>query len=278
MPRGEDQLSWVAIQHGADADHGSLNLLGADGVNRSYPLPGRPGFAFPQPDGSFLVGLERRVQRAQLGDDGRVELSAVSDEVDSQIEGTIINDGLPVPGGIVFGCKDLKFQDKKAGLYLWRTGGELIQLRNDQICSNGKDLRQVDGQWRLIDTDSPTKQIVEYPLDLERGELGEPQVVVDLTDGDVFPDGLILTPDGESLIVALYNPEDAEAGEARQYSLDGVLQFTWRTPDAPQVTCPQLINWEGRRQLVLTTAVEEMPAERLQRRTNSGCLFIAPLP
>ena len=48
LPLEDGVISWVAIQHGPDATHGSLNILNLkSGENRSFELPGRPGFAFP---------------------------------------------------------------------------------------------------------------------------------------------------------------------------------------------------------------------------------------
>ena len=62
-PYGDDRLSWVAIQHGADAKTGSLNLFDfRSRSNQSLELPGRPGFAFPtNRDGVFVTGMERQV-------------------------------------------------------------------------------------------------------------------------------------------------------------------------------------------------------------------------
>jgi len=51
-----------------------------------------------------------------------------------------------------------------------------------------------------------------------------------------------------------------------------------RTERSPQVTCPQWLRVEGRTALVLTTAVEHMPPERLERCPNAGALFIADTP
>jgi hypothetical protein len=42
-PLGSDRFSWVAIQHGAEASVGSLNIYDAKSwVNQSYALAGRP--------------------------------------------------------------------------------------------------------------------------------------------------------------------------------------------------------------------------------------------
>ncbi len=275
-PCGSGKFSWVAIQHGADQRIGSLNVFDVrTGANKTYNAPGRPGFAFAtNQNDAFVMGVERTLG---VFDAENGEWSVFVTNIDRQVTGTIINDGLVFDDGLIFGCKDLKFQEKKAGLYLWRKSKRsLTRLRDDQICSNGKALLTLDGQLTLLDIDSPTKTVVAYPIDLNKPSLGTPRTVVDLRDGDGVPDGMILTPDEKSVIIALYNPADAPYGEAVQYSLaSGQREAVWRTADSPQVTCPQLIEHEGRIRLVLTTAVENMPAERQAKYPNAGCLFIA---
>ncbi len=275
-PLGDNKLSWVAIQHGAEASNGSLNVLDLTTlVNQSYELPGRPGFAFPCSDGiKFVVGCERRLgfYSTRTG-----HWTPFGGEVDSDRSGTIINDGVVWEDNLVFGTKDLEFANKKAGLYLFRGADQqLIRLRDDQICSNGKAIRQLDGALQLVDIDSPTRQVVGYDLDIAGGQLGSPSVLLDLTADPAVPDGAILTPDGKSMIISMYNPEPAEAGETRQYSLtDGSLQCVWRTPGSPQNTCPNLVEFGGRVYLVITTAIEHMPAERQPQSPRAGAIFMA---
>ncbi len=273
-------ISWVGIQHGATSTVGSINLLNlVSGRDESYQLPGRPGFAFPtdQP-GVFVAGVEREVG---LFDKRSRQWEPFVTNVDAGVTNTIINDGMVFEDNLIFGCKELEFKTKKAGLYLWRAADRrLIQLRDDQICSNGKAVtRDSTGLLQLIDIDSPSKTITRSQLNIEAGTIGEPQIVVDLTSDEVFPDGMILTPDHKSLIVALYDPGDPRFGAARQYRLsDGQLEAIWTCAGSPRVTCPQLISHKGRVRLVLTTAVEHMSAEQQQRHPNAGCLFIADTP
>lgn len=269
-------LSWVAIQHGADSRVGSINLLNTvTGLNQSSLLPGRPGFAFPTSRaGVFIAGVERQVG---LWDTTAAAWTPLVSDIDNSVSNTIINDGVLFENHLIFGCKDLEFSSKKAGLYLWRHADrKLVQLRNDQICSNGKAvIRDLAGHLQLIDIDSPSKTIVRCPLDISAGTLGPPTIVVDLTAGHVFPDGMIVTPDHRSLIVAMYDPGDPEFGAARQYSLaDGTLEAIWTCAGSPRVTCPQLILHEGRVRLVLTTAVEHMSPEQLEKHPGAGCLFV----
>lgn len=277
--RGGSTLSWVGIQHGATAETGSLNVFDlTTRRNISLDLPGRPGFAFPttNPD-EYLIGCERHV-----GVVNRVtgEFRAVSPVVDSAVTGTIINDGTPVPGGIVFGCKDLKFAERKAGLYLWRYADrQLIQLRADQTCSNGKEVARWRGRDVLLDIDTPTKLVVAYELDVAAGTLSAPETVLDLRSLEAFPDGMVLSPDGQSAIISFYDPRDVPAGETRQYSLEtGEWECVWRTPGSPRVTCPALVEWGGAVRLIVTTAVEHMTPEEEARHPQAGSLFIADTP
>ena len=155
----DGRISWVAIQHGPQATTGSLNVLDlARGENQSFPLAGRPGFAFPtQRSGTFVVGLERRIV---LLDPRTSSLETLCEGIDDGVADTIINDGLAFDEGLLFGTKDLRFQEAKAGLYLWRRADRrLIRLRDDQICSNGKVLTELDGQRCLLDIDTPTRHV-----------------------------------------------------------------------------------------------------------------------
>jgi len=272
---GDGRLSWVGIQHGGDSTVGSVNVLDpTTGNNHSYALPGRPGFAFPTTKtGVFVCGVERTLGLFDTNDGTWTEFAS---DIDSAVDNTIINDGVVYDGHLIFGCKELEFKTQKAGLYLWTADSRLVKLRDDQICSNGKAIvKDQDGELSLIDIDSPSKTITGCSIDLNDGTVGDPQVIVDLTAEEVFPDGMIVTPDGKSLIVALYDPGDPAAGEARQYSLsNGAKEAVWTCPGSPRVTCPQLVRIDGRVRLVLTTAVEHMESDQQQRHPNAGCLFV----
>jgi sugar lactone lactonase YvrE len=277
IPLGEGLISWVGIQHGSDAAHGSLNLLDLRSEhNQSFELPGRPGFAFPcEHEHTFVVGCERSLG---LFDVSTGVWQTFCEGIDARVENTIINDGVVFQDNLIFGTKDLQFATKKAGLYLYRGADRrLIQLRDDQICSNGKSmLRDRDGSWKLLDIDSPTRTIVSYPIDLSAGSLGEPTIVLDFQGDPAVPDGAILTPDERGVIVSMFRGEIAEFGETRWYDLaSGELRCTWRTPLSPQNTCPALVRVNGKLKLVITTAVEHMSAEARAKCIHAGRIFIA---
>ncbi len=274
---GDGKFSWVAIQHGADAKHGSLNIFDVSSrENQNFPLPGRPGFAKPTTqDGLFVVGCERALGLANTKDGS---WSVLADGIDADVTDTIINDGTLFGSDVVFGTKDLAFATPKAGLYLYRGAEQqLTKLCGGQICSNGKDVvSTAAGGLYLIDIDSPTRKVVRYKLDVATGSLTDVETIVDLADSTGVPDGMVLSPDEQSMIISFYNPDPAPVGQTRQYSmLDGSLEHIWETPGSPQNTCPLLLPVDGAIKLIITTAVEHMPADRRGNSPDAGGLFIA---
>lgn len=275
---GNGLFSWVSIQHGPRAGFGSLNIFNlVDRTNRTMIIPGRPGFAKPTDAfGKFLVGCERKLG---IFDFTSGLWRVFCNGIDLDVDNTIINDGCIFEDNIIFGTKDLEFRTEKAGLYLFRgRDRKLIRLRADQVCSNGKAvMRSANGNLHLLDIDSPTGRLVRYDLDLDAGSIAGEQTVADFAEGQGVPDGMTLTPDQQSVIISFYNPREAPCGQTRQYRLsDGSMECVWETPRSPQATCPVLIRAvDGSIKLVITTAVEHMPAERQSRSDLAGCLFIA---
>ena len=273
---GPDTISWVSIQHGPESRFGSLNLLNMKtGQNKNIPLAGRPGFAFPQSaPNTFLIGLERCVG---LFDTVTGKWDPVTDELEQGVEGTILNDGEPYADGVVFGAKDVNFKEKKAGLYLWQNSiSKLTVIRTDQTCSNGKVITQDGHTLTVLDIDTPDRTVDRFTINLETAEATEREVVINLKSRDDYPDGMVATPDGKSVIIAFYNPNDVEFGVAEQFSLKtGEVEARWTTPKSPRVTCPLLLESDGKIQLVLTTAVEDMTEVQLEQHENAGSMFIS---
>jgi sugar lactone lactonase YvrE len=273
----QDVISWVAIQHDAEATVGTLNLLNVKtGETQEFPLSGRPGFAFPLSEsGSFLIGLERHVGVFDSTVDGG-DWKTVTDELEQGVSGTIINDGEPFADGVIFGAKDTSFSTPKAGLYLWRrSDSSCVALRNDQTCSNGKVIIGDGNEITVLDIDTPTKTIVRFTVNVAEGTATEREVVIDLRDRHEFPDGMVATPDGKSVIVAFYNPYDVDCGIARQFSLaTGVVEAFWTTDKSPRVTCPLLMEIDGQVKLILTTADEGMSSEQQAQHENAGAIFM----
>ena len=137
-------------------------------------------------------------------------------------------------------------------------------------------LRTSDGKLQLFDIDSPTRQLVAHEIEMPLGRFGAPRVVVDFEGDPAVPDGAIITPDEEGIIVSMFRPEVADYGETRHYDLvTGKLKCVWQTPKSPQNTCPALVRVDGQLKLVITTAVENMSAEALAACPNAGRIFLA---
>lgn len=273
---GDGRVSWVGIQHGSDSTLGSINVLDlSSGKNVSHALPGRPGFAFSTSnEGVFVAGVERELG---LFDTNSGTWTPFCGGVDSDVENTIINDGLLYRNNLIFGTKDLQFATKKAGLYLYRgRDANLIRLRDDQICSNGKAFISGDeDHLTFLDIDSPTRTIVRYELDIASGRIGPAQTIVNFEGDAAVPDGQIVTPDGKSLIVAMFHPAPASHGETRMYDIaSGQLQHVWITPASPQNTCPALVHHQDKVSLLVTTAVENFDSQAVAKCPNAGRLFI----
>jgi sugar lactone lactonase YvrE len=266
-PSGDPVLGWVAIQESFSVLEGSVNLLNLRTMNNEvHPLPGRAGF-FAETDqpGVVVVGLERGLVLYDL----LARKIVIEPFVVTEDERVVINDGLAVAGGLLFGTKHTTFKERIGCMYLYQSAmGRLHTLHSQQICANGKFLYS----GGLVDIDSPNKTLDHYAFDPSGPSLGERRIIADFRDTPLFPDGMRPSPDGESVIVAFYNPEAAPEGLAREYRIrDGEILAEWRLPGSPRVTCPEILELDGRVRVLFTTAVEGMdPVVSL-----AGTMFVA---
>src|SRR5664279_6011093 len=263
-------LLWISIQYAADRPMGGINVLDlASRENVHHPLPGRPGFIAETADpGVLLVGLERRLGLYDLNRRAIVETLAHIPE-DPRV---IINDGIAIPGGAIFGTKDLKFSEPIAALYHYDNATRQVrQLLGGQTCSNGKYLH--DGL--LVDIDSQPRTITEYRYD---GALHEPRLIAPPEALPALPDGLRPMPGGQSAIVAYYNPGHVADGVAQEIRLsDGEVLTEFVLPGSPRVTCPEVWELDGATCVFFTTATEGMPPETRAIAPEAGTIFVAGL-
>ena len=277
-PGGPSLLGWVAIQYAADRLFGSMNLLNLEtGENRTVVLPGRPGFFAETVDpGVVLIGMERRFVTCNLLT-GAVAETGLTVTEDPRV---IINDGLAVDGGVLFGTKHLGFELPIAGLYYLDSASRQIhQVLDQQVCSNGKYLlREGDGAT-VIDIDSQPKKISVYHFDSKLRTLRDQRTLRDPAKLPGFPDGMRLAPGGNSVVVAFYNPAAVADGLAQQIALDtGEIECEWVIPGSPRITCPEFVLMGGEVKIVLTTAVEGMPAATRALAPGAGSMYLADTP
>jgi len=278
---GREALVWVNIQTGVDVTRGAVHMRFWDnGERRSLPQEARPGFLLPTNwDGLMVAGREKQIGLLDLRTNEWTPWATIPDSNPR----TIINDGEVVPGGraVVFGTKDLKFAEPLAHLYLFTLDDQKIwTLAEGQTCSNGKFFAEAAGKLFLFDIDTPKRNVVRNELNLAEHRIESSEIAIDLGKNEGFPDGMIVCddPGGDMLraIIAFYNPQPAEAGKAIMFDLkSGSALGEWTTAQSPRVTCPLLIERDGKVQLVLTTADEGMAAEIRTACPNAGNLFIA---
>jgi sugar lactone lactonase YvrE len=277
-PGGGALLGWVAIQHAADLHEGSINVLDlASGRNTSFPLPGRPGFfAETSRPGVVLIGLERRLVYFDLLT-GDLEDPGIQVTGDERV---IINDGLAVDGGVLFGTKHLEFNLPVAALYFFDSATRRVHtVLGGETCSNGKFLRRDAEGATLIEIDSTPKTITRYRLDARLEHVLEHSLIAAADSLPAIPDGLRPSPGGESAIVAFYNPGAVADGVAQELRLsDGAVLCDWLIPGSPRVTCPEFVEVDGKVKLVFTTAVEGMPAATRQLAFGAGNMYVADTP
>ena len=258
-------------------------LILRHGCNISLPINGRPGFfAETITPGVLLVGFEQQLAYFNLLSGSLLDTVARID-ADPNV---IINDGLAVEGGVLFGTKHLEFNKAVAALYFYSFEHQRVHCVFDrQICSNGKFLRRDSSGATLIDIDTAPKKISRYRLDPELEHVFECSLVKSPEFLPAFPDGLRPCPaceglpEGASVIVAFYNPDEVADGLVQQIRLsDGAVLCEWIVPGSPRVTCPEFVKLDGRVKLLFTTAVEGMPAATRERAPGAGWLYIAETP
>jgi sugar lactone lactonase YvrE len=266
-------LVWISIQYAADRPLGGINVLDlASRENVHHALPGRPGFfAGTGESGVLLVGLERRLVLYDLNRRAVTETLAHIPE-DPRV---IVNDGIAIPGGAIFGTKHLGFSEPVAALYHYdHATRQVREMLGGQICSNGKYLH--DGL--LVDIDSQPKTITEYRYDGALHALNAPRLIASPEALPALPDGLRPMPGGQNAIVAYYNPGDVADGIAQEIRFsDGEVLTEFVLPGSPRVTCPEVWELDGATCVFFTTAIEGMPPETRAIAPEAGTIFVAGL-
>ena len=266
-------LLWISIQYAADRPRGGINVLDlASRENVHHALPGRPGFFVETGEpGELLVGLERRLVLYDLNRRAVTQTLAHIPE-DPRV---IINDGIAIPGGAIFGTKHLGFSEPVAALYHYdHATRQVRELLGGQTCSNGKYLH--DGL--LVDIDSKPKTITEYRYDSALGALHPLRLIAPPEALPALPDGLRPMPGGQSAIVAYYNPGHVADGVAQEIRLsDGEVLTEFVLPGSPRVTCPEVWELDGATCVFFTTATEGMPPETRAIAPEAGTIFVAEM-
>ncbi len=273
-------LGWVAIVHRLNGEQGSINVLNCATLeNKRIDVPGRPGFfAETTEPGVLAVGLDRRLALVNIHT-GAVEETGLSISGDKRV---IINDGMAIPGGLLFGTKHLEFNLPIAALYHFDAATQSVrETVGGQYCSNGKFyFTDGGGGVCLIDIDSIPRAITRYRFSgADLRTIVSQELVVSPQGLPSIPDGLRPCPNGDSIVVAYFNPELVADGAAQQLRLsDGAVLAEWKIPGSPRVTCPELFWWNSKVMALFSTATEGMSEEHRRLAPEAGSFFIAETP
>ena len=181
------------------------------------------------------------------------------------VEGLRFNDGKCDDAGRFWaGTMDMAEQEAKGALYVLRENKQLKKILEGVTVSNG--LCWDAGMESFYFVDSPTKRIMEYKLDSEKLELSEPRLVYEVTEEDVYPDGMSIDLEG-NLWLALWNGF-------------GVVCIDPNTGEVIQkidVPCKKVTSccWGGPvfTELYITTASKDMSEADWREYPDSGKVF-----
>jgi sugar lactone lactonase YvrE len=178
-------------------------------------------------DTQLLVASETKLFRFHLASGASEDIVAL--EADNPV--TRSNDGRADPwGGFWIGTMG-KSAETDAGAIYRLYQGKLIKLFGDITISNAICFSP-DRKYAYA-TDTPTKVILQIPLDENGFPKGDIDPFIDLTDEGLNPDGAIIAADGSVL--------NAQWGASRvaRYDRNGAFVEAFELPTS-QITCPSL--------------------------------------
>jgi len=180
-------LWWV------DIAAGTLNRLDpVTGINCSRGSGGFLGAAAPCTDGRWLLARQHDCSLLDW-DNGRfTPLAAPLDGVSARHR---FNDGkCDAKGRFWIGTAHLNQKPNEASLFAVEPSGRVRRVLHPLSLSNGLAWSPDNTVFYHIDT--PTRRIRRFAFDLEAGTMSDPQTLLELSDGDGWPDGMTVDVEG----------------------------------------------------------------------------------
>jgi sugar lactone lactonase YvrE len=230
-------------------------------VDRSIPLGQYVSAVVPRSKGGVALTTQNGFFRLDLNSG---ELQPITDP-ESEKQNNRFNDGkCDAAGRFWAGTMSINGTDLSGSLYCLEIDGIARKVFNNIGISNGI-------AWSLDNkimyyVDSPTKQVAAFDYDIHSGTPTNRRVIIDLTNGDVFPDGMTIDEEG-MLWVALWDGYRV----CRWNPHTGELLQTISIPAAKVSAC----TFGGRNldELYITTARENMSAEQLEKEPMAGSVY-----
>jgi sugar lactone lactonase YvrE len=234
------------------------------GLNRFLVVPSHVGAVVPMSDGELLVATAQGFVR--LHPDSGVVSSLQDPEEDRP--GNRFNDGKCDPWGR-FWAGSMAYNFAAGAGSLWRVNADFSCVRQRQglTISNGLAWSQDRGTLYLID--SPTRQVLAFPLTPSGDLLGEATACITIPKAwDALPDGMCIDAEGK-LWIALFGG----GAVTRWDPVSGLLLERLELPCRQVTSC--CFGGPNLDQLFVTTARQEMDAAAIKAEPLAGGLFQA---
>jgi sugar lactone lactonase YvrE len=229
----------------------------AAGRSRVYDLDDIVGCVALTHGDALIVALRHRLVRLDL-ESGAAETLI---EVEADKPDNKLNDGKPdARGRLWFGS--FSQNEGEAALYRYDPDGSLHVMQDGMTGSNGLGWSPDGGTFYL--TDSGDQKIYAFDFDLERGELSDRRVFVDLSDSTT-PDGLSVDEQGHVWSAQF------DAGAVIRFSPEGREVSRLELPVEIATSCA--FGGDGLRELYVTTASVGLSEQELDEHFHSGDLF-----
>ncbi|RHW38084.1 SMP-30/gluconolactonase/LRE family protein [Neobacillus notoginsengisoli] len=249
-------LYWV------DIEGKKLHVFNPDtGEDREIEVGEMIGAVVPREAGGTVVVLESGFYFLDP-EDGSLE--QINDP-ESDLADNRFNDGKCDPAGRFWaGTLNKNGDEKQASLYCLETDMSVTRKLGNLSISNGLAWSPDNQFMYLIDT--PTRQVTRYQYKLENGEISEPEVIIEIPDGEGFPDGMTIDEDGNLWI--------AHWGGGKVTNWDPITGELLQSIELPAVNVTSCtFGGDGLQDLYITTARNGMSEAELEEYPRAGGLF-----
>ncbi len=261
-------LYWV------DIENSKLYRQKTDGSGySSMDLPAPAGSIALWHDGGLIAALGQglsHIDPGNINQDGGL-ITAIAPELSGA--DCLMNDGkADRSGNFVFGAKHLKECDPVAAAWRYQSG-QITPLEQSFIVFNGPAFSP-EGD-RIYFADSPSQKIMTASYSPIEGIISEPEVFVQLSANDGYPDGMTVDSEG-----CLWNAQ-WDGWAVTRYRPDGTVDQKIDMPvQRPTSLC---FGGEDLKTLFVTSASTRLSPKELAENPDAGALFqidlqIAGLP
>jgi sugar lactone lactonase YvrE len=236
----------------------------ADGSDRTFPVGTTVGAVALTSAGDLVMALKDSFAVARVTEEGVAVPGSMIAPGEADDPTTRFNDGKVDPAGRFWaGTMDDEESRSVGRLYRLDPGGHVTVMLDGLTISNGLGW-SLDGRAMYF-IDSATRRVDVMAFDRDSGSIGDRRPIIDLTDGDVLPDGMTIDADG-ALWIALWG-----AGEVRRYLPDGGLDRVVHLPVTQVTSCA--FGGPGLDDLYVTSARGDLTPAELEDQPLAGALF-----